>query len=325
MQPQTLARGVRSPAGPRAARGCVNSPRAHHACVRSHSNTLVSRTQNPETYGATVAVTEHRETLDGASKRPFHRDYRTALVIAIVVGIMFALIIISSEQYGGNTGLRVASAIAAFILFGGFALLVALLVTVLSRRYATREKRATPPVSEGSTPPTRTNSDHGNGASGDPPSETGTRSESRNLDLLRLDQLDRRVREAAGAHWPYGNYVAAVESAARATNGHLKSRLSPAANLTEVNLVQSAFSLNDPVGGAVRLRFPGDRQSPSWKSRMNGAQNLGAACFSGIRNLAAHEYKLDWSREDCFEYLVLFSVFMRWVNECEVERSTDAT
>jgi hypothetical protein len=135
---------------------------------------------------------------------------------------------------------------------------------------------------------------------------------------LHLDQLEPTVRTAAARHWPVGNYEAAVTSAAKAVNALLQEQVKTW-HLSENQLIQKAFSLDAPKPGDNRLRFRGDRRRPSWKSRMNGARSLEEACFAGVRNIGAHDDDPGWTRQHAFEYLVLFSVFARWVQECDVE------
>jgi hypothetical protein len=91
-------------------------------------------------------------------------------------------------------------------------------------------------------------------------------------------------------------------------------------SLTESDLIGHLYSDKPVKSGDVRLRFLQSQNPRTLTSRTNGARFLGMACFSGVRNVVAHQHRPDWSREDAFEYLAMFSVLMRWVTECEVER-----
>jgi hypothetical protein len=51
---------------------------------------------------------------------------------------------------------------------------------------------------------------------------------------------------------------------------------------------------------------------------MMAGQALGRACTLGLRNVAAHENKLQWPRQVVFQYLVMFSVLAEWIDECDV-------
>lgn len=129
---------------------------------------------------------------------------------------------------------------------------------------------------------------------------------------------------AAGLHpWVWQSAVPlwgvahqdAVNAAARAVNARLRQKLG--SRLADVELTNEAFGSGDPRPGRARLRFPGVRDD-TWTSRLNGARGLGQACFQGVRNVGSHE-DADWSEQEALEYLAMFSVLARWIEECEVE------
>jgi hypothetical protein len=49
---------------------------------------------------------------------------------------------------------------------------------------------------------------------------------------------------------------------------------------------------------------------------------LGAGCFEGIRNPAAHEDGLSLPEQMALEQLAAFSVLARWIDECTVEAAS---
>lgn len=111
----------------------------------------------------------------------------------------------------------------------------------------------------------------------------------------------------------------AVNAAARAVNARMRKKLG--STLGEADLTNDAFSRDVPKPRRSRLRFPGERDD-TWTSRMNGARGLGQACFQGVRNVASHT-EADWSEQEALEYLAMFSVLARWVEECDVEEVED--
>ena len=136
--------------------------------------------------------------------------------------------------------------------------------------------------------------------------------------VLTAAGLHPWVWQSAAPLWS-ASHQDAVNAAARAVNTHLRSKVgSP---LNEVKLTNEAFSHEDPKAGRKRLRFPGPRDE-SWTSRMNGARGLGQACFQGVRNIGTHEDP-DWSEQEALEYLAMFSVLARWIEECGVEPLSD--
>lgn len=78
-----------------------------------------------------------------------------------------------------------------------------------------------------------------------------------------------------------------------------------------------SFSMREPVAGQPRLRFDGDSVSLTWVARQEGAMYLSAGAF--IRNLAAHAETVAWTEQEALEYLAVFSVIARWIEECSVE------
>lgn len=135
---------------------------------------------------------------------------------------------------------------------------------------------------------------------------------------LAADRLHSWVWEAAAPMWEAGSTQEAVHSAARSVNARLQQKLGRH-DLADAGLCRQAFSLNDPAPGQPRLRFLGDRKSETWRSRQNGGIQLGAGCFEGIRNPAAHDDALDLPEQVALEQLAAFSVLARWIDECTVE------
>jgi len=135
---------------------------------------------------------------------------------------------------------------------------------------------------------------------------------------LAADQFHPWVWEAAAPMWEAGSTQEAVNAAARSVNARLRQKLNRH-DVSEVALCREAFNLKDPEGGRPRLRFPGDRNTDTWKSRQEGAMNLGAGCYMGIRNPAVHEDGLDLPEQVALEQLAAFSVLARWIDECTVE------
>lgn len=252
-------------------------------------------------------MAEESDRRYGADER-FYRKYRGATIAGLIIAIIGFIAIASSAQYGDDVALRFGNAVGAMLFFGGAAFFIGWLMTRIFRLSAASGPRGSSSRAEG------TDADPASPQRGGAARHSG----DQRTYTLHLDQLDRTVRDAANPHWPYGNYVSAVESAARAVNAALQERVGSQA-FSETELINKAFSDKLPGPNDARLRFPGDRSLKTWISRMNGARGLGTACFAGIRNVAAHEHGLDWTR-DSFEYLVMFSVFMRWVKECEVEK-----
>jgi len=135
---------------------------------------------------------------------------------------------------------------------------------------------------------------------------------------LVADQFHPWVWDAAAPLWYAGSRQEAVHAAGRSVNARIQQKLGRH-DLADARLCREAFSLSDPAPGQSRLRFPGDRDSETWRSRQNGGIQFGAGCFEGIRNITAHVDGLDLTEQVALEQLASFSLLSRWIEECEVE------
>ncbi|MEV5429087.1 TIGR02391 family protein [Streptomyces sp. NPDC052701] len=135
---------------------------------------------------------------------------------------------------------------------------------------------------------------------------------------LAADDLHPWIWDPAAPLWAAEAYQDAVLAAARTVNRRLQQKLGRH-DVGEYDLAMQAFDLKDPVAGKPRLRSPGDRTSPSWRARQEGAKYMTAGAFLAIRNVAAHEEDTDWGQQEALEYLATLSVIAHWVEECTVE------
>ncbi|MEV6027780.1 TIGR02391 family protein [Streptomyces sp. NPDC052036] len=83
-----------------------------------------------------------------------------------------------------------------------------------------------------------------------------------------------------------------------------------------MDLCMQAFDMKDPVAAKPRLRFDGDRNTPSWRARQEGAKYLAAGAFLALRNVAAHEDEVTWTEQEALEHLATLSVLARWIEQC---------
>jgi hypothetical protein len=132
---------------------------------------------------------------------------------------------------------------------------------------------------------------------------------------LVADQFHPHVWAAASALWDTAQYRVAVGQATVSLSAHIASKAN--SSLTERELVAQVFSPSQPSAGQVRLHFPGDKSSKTWKSRQEGLHLLAQGAFAGIRNVAAHTVG-EWSEQVALEHLAVLSVVARWADETEV-------
>ncbi|MBZ6258905.1 TIGR02391 family protein [Streptomyces olivaceus] len=124
--------------------------------------------------------------------------------------------------------------------------------------------------------------------------------------------------EPAAPLWAAEAYQDAVLAAARTLNRRFQQKVGRH-DVGEYDLAMQAFDLKEPAVGKPRLRSPGDRASPSWRARQEGAKYMTAGAFLAIRNVAAHEEDTDWGQQEALEYLATLSVIAHWIEECTVE------
>ncbi|WP_239109385.1 TIGR02391 family protein [Streptomyces coelicoflavus] len=138
---------------------------------------------------------------------------------------------------------------------------------------------------------------------------------------IGADALHLWVWEPAAPLWAAEAHQDAVLAAARVVNRRLQLKLGRH-DIGEVDLCMQSFDPKPPTEGKPRLRFDGDRDTPTWRARQDGAKYLSAGAFLGIRNLAAHEEQVTWGQQEALEYMATFSVVARWIEECTVETAT---
>lgn len=133
---------------------------------------------------------------------------------------------------------------------------------------------------------------------------------------LSAASLHNDVWSAASTQWKTGHRQEAVLAAAKAVNSRLQAKLDRR-DVTEVKLVQAAFSEKDPVQGQPRLRFPEVEDEQTRESMRMGAMSFGVGCFQAIRNPVGHlpNEAHELTEQEALERLAAWSLFARWVDQ----------
>ena len=91
-------------------------------------------------------------------------------------------------------------------------------------------------------------------------------------------------------------------------------------DVSEVNLVQEAFSQSDPAPKRPRLRFPMIQDEGTRESMTQGTLSFGVGCFQAIRNPVGHlpneEHEL--SEQEALERLAALSLLARWIDQANL-------
>ncbi|MGO4534836.1 TIGR02391 family protein [Leifsonia sp. 2MCAF36] len=135
---------------------------------------------------------------------------------------------------------------------------------------------------------------------------------------LRADRLHPWIWSAAQSLWESGHHADAVETAAKKLNAEIQNKVQRR-DVSDASLCTEVFNAAPPAAGRSRLRFPGARDSESWRSRQEGAMSFSRGAFMAIRNPLAHDGEVDLGEHEALELLSAFSVVARWVDQCEVE------
>lgn len=105
---------------------------------------------------------------------------------------------------------------------------------------------------------------------------------------MPADDLHPWVWQSAAPLWAAEARQDAILAAARTVNRRLQQTIDRH-DIGETDLCLQTFDLKDAVLGKPRLRFPGERENPTWRARQEGAKYFGAGVFLAIRNIAAHD------------------------------------
>ncbi|MCG3043943.1 TIGR02391 family protein [Streptomyces sp. S1A] len=98
------------------------------------------------------------------------------------------------------------------------------------------------------------------------------------VSTLAADRFHPWVWEPAAPLWAAEARQDAVLAAARTVNRRLQLKLN-CHDIGETDLCLQTFDLKESVAGKPRLRFPGDRNTPTWRARQEGAKHLAVGVF----------------------------------------------
>lgn len=138
--------------------------------------------------------------------------------------------------------------------------------------------------------------------------------------VIAADGLHPWVWESAAPLWAAEARQDAVLAAARTINRRLQQKLERH-DIGETDLCLQSFDTADARPGRPRLRFSGNHATATWRARQEGAKFFSAGVFLAIRNVAAHEETVSWSRQEALEHLAALSVLARWIDECTTEQA----
>lgn len=126
--------------------------------------------------------------------------------------------------------------------------------------------------------------------------------------------------ENGRSYWNTGHYHQAVMQAAIRINAETQAKLGRM-DVSEVDLFNQAFSLDEPKEGAPRLRLMKNDGSKTYENLHRGARAFADGLYTAIRNPGMHvPLPTDGGEEQlALEQLASFSLLARWVSQADVE------
>lgn len=143
---------------------------------------------------------------------------------------------------------------------------------------------------------------------------------SDNAPHLDASQMHPWVWEGARSLWQSGHYREAVQAAARQVNAEVQNKLGRR-DASEVALLQSAYSQDEPKPGQPRLRhLPDDDGGRTALSVRRGVVALAEGCYAALRNPSSHDVLDELPEVEALEQLAAFSLLARFVDRSVVVR-----
>lgn len=128
--------------------------------------------------------------------------------------------------------------------------------------------------------------------------------------------------ENGRSYWNTGHHHQAVMQAAIRINAETQAKLGRM-DVSEVDLFNQAFSLEDPKDGAPRLRLMKDNEGKTYENLHRGARAFADGLYTAIRNPGMHTPPPSDGGEEqlALEQLAAFSLLARWVEQADVEKA----
>jgi len=136
--------------------------------------------------------------------------------------------------------------------------------------------------------------------------------------VLPMSALDPVVSEGVSLLWLAGKYRQAVNDAATNLNVFAQDRIGRH-DISDKDLMAQALSEKDPEEGKSRLRCPGNPETETVRSQMEGARMFAIGTFQAIRN-PAHHLTGDWNPALAFHYLAALSQVAYWFRNWDIVR-----
>lgn len=134
-----------------------------------------------------------------------------------------------------------------------------------------------------------------------------------------VDQLHPTVWKAAETRWRANHLHDAVIAASKAVNAMLQTKIGRS-DVSEVKLVQPAFSSKPPTATERRLRFTDISDQQTRDSVTAGVLQFGVGCFMAMRNPIGHrpDDEHEMTEQEALEQLAAWSLFARWIERATV-------
>lgn len=124
--------------------------------------------------------------------------------------------------------------------------------------------------------------------------------------------------ESGASFWRTGHFAQAVMQAAIRVNAETQAKVGRM-DVSETELFNQVFSLDQPKPGAPRLRIVPDDGSTTYKIIHRGARAFAEGLYTAIRNPGMHTPAKVNGEHQGFEQLAAFSILARWVDSASLD------
>ncbi|MGC4940510.1 TIGR02391 family protein [Kribbella sp. DT2] len=131
-------------------------------------------------------------------------------------------------------------------------------------------------------------------------------------------QLHPWAWESGVSFWRNSHFHQAVMQAALRVNAETQAKISRV-DVSETDLFNQVFSLNEPEVGKPRLRLMQNDGSDTYKNLHRGARSFAEGLYAAIRNPGMHTLNAVSDEHLALEQLAAFSLLARWVDSATIE------
>ena len=137
--------------------------------------------------------------------------------------------------------------------------------------------------------------------------------------VITLSNVHPKVLNVCGDLFAQGHYKEAISNASNSVLAFMND-FSKCKNLSGLQLVNELFSDNPPLPDRPRVLSPSFSTRESETNFRLGLKGLAMSVVGLMRNLSNHE-PIEYTKDECVEYLATMSLFLRNLEKCSLNVS----